>query len=289
MVVRIRQRPRDEMHVVVIACENMEKNTETLRDYILAALPDEKWRTKVLQVVSFPNCAVDRIVPNTTTGGNDHPLTVTTEDYYQLTIDRKALLADMPPISGIALVDDLEAVLAQKLFTLNGAHAAAAYWGYLKGYESINSAMMDPNIQALVGGLMNEVGAVIVQHYPSITTEQQQAFAAKTLRRFMNPYLQDQPKRVGREPKRKLSPGDRLLRPAVLAVEAGETPANITMAIVGGFRFDNPDDPQAMELRYEIERNGIDAAIIAVTGLQQAHPIVKQTVAAYRLTDLVAA
>lgn len=286
LVERIKQRPTDEVHVVVVACENVEKNTETLRDHILAALSDDEWRGEILKRVSFPNCAVDRIVPNTKSD-IDHPLAVITEDYYQLAIDRTALLADMPDIPGIALVDDLEAVLAQKLFTLNGAHAAAAYWGYLKGYETIDEAMRDPNIQALAKGLMDEVGAVIVRHYPSISEQQQVTFAEKTLRRFMNPYLKDEPKRVGRDPKRKLGPRDRLLRPAILAIEDGDTPANINTAIVGGLRFDSPDDPQAVELHREIERTGIDDAFVAVTGLQRAHPLVRQAVSSYRLMELI--
>lgn len=287
LVARLTRRPDDDIHVAVIACENVEKNTETLKDHILAALPDDAWRARVLGRISFPNCAVDRIVPNTK---NDigHPLGVITEDYYQLAVDRNALKADLPEISGIQLVDDLEAVLAQKLFTLNGAHAAAAYWGYIVGYESIDAAMADPNIDMLVRGLMAEVSSVIVRHYPSITPEQQQVFVDKTLRRFLNPYLKDDPRRVGREPKRKLSPRDRLLRPALLALEDGDTPANINMAIVGGMRFNNPDDPQAVELHNEILTNGIDSAIIAVTGLQRTHPLVRQTAASYRLTDLAA-
>lgn len=286
LVERLKQRPADEMHVVVVACENVENNTAMLRDHILASLPDDEWRARVQETVSFPNCAVDRIVPNTASD-IDHPLAVTTEDYYQLAVDKGGLQADMPDIPGIQLVDDLEAVLAQKLFTLNGAHAAAAYWGYLKGYESIHEAMADPNISSLVEGLMGEVSGVIVRHYPSITAEHQQAFAEKTMRRFLNPHLKDEPTRVGRDPKRKLAATDRLLRPAIIALNDGEAAASINMAIVGGFRFNNPNDPQAVEVRQQIERSGVNAAIVAVTGLQAAHPIVRQTAAAYHFAELL--
>ncbi len=210
-----------------------------------------------------------------------------TEDYYQLAIDRNALLAEMPNIPGIQLVEDLEAILAQKLFTLNGAHAAAAYWGYLKGCETIDESMKDPNILALVRGLMEEVGAVLVRHYDSISEQQQTTFTEKILRRFMNPFLKDEPKRVGRDPKRKLSPGDRLLKPALMAIEDGNTPANIAMAIVGGLRFNNPEDEQALELQREIVREGIDTAVLAVTGLQKTHPLARQTTAAYHLCGLI--
>lgn len=281
---RAKRRPDDEMHVVVVACENMERNTETLRDHILEALPDDEWRMKIQGKVSFPNCAVDRIVPNTESGS--HPLAVTTEDYFQLAVDKTALKSEMPDIPGIQIVDDLDAVLAQKLFTLNGAHAAAAYWGYMKGHETIDSAMGDSDVKALVGGLMEEVSSVLVRHYPSITPEAQAAFAEKTQRRFMNPYLKDEPKRVGRDPQRKLAATDRLLRPALLAMEGGETPANLNAAIIGGFRFNNPEDPQAVAVHEKIEKFGIDAAVVAVTGLHASHPVVRQTVVGYRLAEL---
>jgi mannitol-1-phosphate 5-dehydrogenase len=283
---RMTRRPSDELHVVVIACENMEKNTEALRDHILAALPDNKVRKAVLENVSFPNAAVDRIVPNNA-GASAHPLIVITEDYFQLAIDASGLMSDMPKIGSIEVVDDLEAVLAQKLFTLNGAHAAAAYWGYLRGYKTIDQAMSDADIEALVAGLMTEVSGILTSNYPSITPEAQKAFTEKVSRRFLNPYLKDEPSRVGREPKRKLSQSDRLIRPALLAIEGGDIPANLGMAIVGGFRFDNPNDTQSREIAHGIETEGIDAAVVAVTGLHASHPLVRTTVAGYRLGNLV--
>lgn len=284
---RLKRRPADAMHVVVIACENVVGNTEILRDHIFAALPDDRWRARMMETVSFLNCAVDRIVPNSA-GGMEHPLAVTAEDYFRIVADRTALRGEMPAIAGIELVTNLDAVLAQKLFTLNGGHAAAGFWAHLTGYATISEAMADPNIYALVSGLMDEVSAVLVRHYPSITPEQQREFAQATLRRFMNPYLNDDPKRVGRDPIRKLGGGDRLVRPAVLAVSDGETPANLNMAIVGGLRFDSPADPQAVEVRHHIARVGVEGAVVALTGLNVAHPVVRQAAAGYRFAGLLA-
>ena len=288
LMARLKQRPKEELHMTMIACENIEHNTETLRDYVLATLPDDEWRAKILQTVSFPNCAVDRIVPNIQ-HADGHPLTTTTEDYFQLAVDETALLSDMPPIGGIELTQDLDAVLAQKLFTLNGAHAAVAYWAHLKGYETISQAMDDPDISALVDGLLLEVGVAVEESYPSVSKQNQQAFAAKIIRRFKNPYLQDDPKRVGRNPKRKLGSGDRLVRPALLALRAGEIPSFLSTAIVGALRFEEDSDVQAVELRADIRVQGIEAATAAVTGLSRQHPLVKQAVASYRITELTGA
>lgn len=284
LVERLRRRPEDELHIAVIACENLENNTHTLREHILANLSDDDGK-KVLGGVSFPNCAVDRIVPNA--GSQGHPLAVVTEDYFQLAVDTSELKEPLPAIAGIRQTDDLEAVLTQKLYTLNGPHAAAAYWAHLRGLESIEEAMRDPDIEQLVQGMMGEVSRVIVQRFSSISAEDQAAFADKTMRRFRNPHLKDQPVRVGREPKRKLGPRDRLLGPALQALDDGDTPANLTMAMVAGFRFDNPADEQAAALHHEIGRYGIDAAVVATTGLSKAHPLVRHTAAAYRTVELV--
>lgn len=286
LIERIKLRPLDEIHVVVVACENVEKNTETLRDLVLAELPDDEWRSKVLGQVSFPNCAVDRIVPNAHSNP-EHPLAVVTEDYYQLAVDRTALIGPMPEIPGIDLVDNLDAILAQKLFTLNGAHAAAAYWGYLKGYRTIDQAMGDPNIMALVRGLMDEVGKIIVRHYPNISAEEQKLYSEKIIRRFMNPYLNDDPVRVGRDPIRKLGAEDRLIKPALLGLEVGETPANLCMAIIGGLRFRNSKDIQAVRLQREIEQTGIDMSVTAITGLAKVHPISRIVTSGYRLAEIM--
>ena len=286
LVERLKRRPADEVHLLVVACENIESNTEILMDHILDALPDDEWRQRVSDKVSYPNCVVDRIVPNTKSS-LDHPLAVAAEDYYQLAVDGLAIKYDIPDIPGMEIVDNLEAKSLQKLFTLNGPHAAAGWLAYLKGYETIHEAMGDANIRSLVRGLMDEVSAVITSHNPSISAEEQQVFADSTFRRFLNPYLKDSPSRVGRDPKRKLGAGDRLLRPAILANDDGQTTANINMAIIGGFRFDNPADSQAVAVHHEIDTAGLDAAVVAITGLQKTHPIVKHTVAGYQLTELM--
>jgi mannitol-1-phosphate 5-dehydrogenase len=236
--------------------------------------------------VSFPNCAVDRIVPNKASGAAT--LNVTTEDYFQLAIDKSALIADIPSIAGIDVVDDLQAVLMQKFFTLNGAHAAVAYWGHLKGYETIDQAMQDQNIRALMLGFMEEVGTVLTELYPAISKDAQAAFAEKTLRRFCNPHLRDEPKRVGREPIRKLGGTDRLVRPAVHLLAMQQHPAHTLSAIVGGLLYRESGDTQSLEIGQKIAQDGIEESFVALTGLAQHHPLTRYIGASYRTMELAA-
>ena len=134
---RIKRRPNSDAHIVVVACENVNDNTEYLRELLSKHLSDDDTK-KVNNLISFPKCVVDRIVPNILPSGACHdPLSVAVEEYFQLVIDETALKAPMPKIEGVEFSNDLTAILEQKLFTLNMAHAIVGYYGYLKKYSFI--------------------------------------------------------------------------------------------------------------------------------------------------------
>ncbi|MEK7584153.1 MAG: hypothetical protein AAB490_02830, partial [Patescibacteria group bacterium] len=181
---RIKERPREETHVVVIACENVNENTSYLRRLVESDLdPQDRWRLN--RAISFPNCVVDRIVPNISDPrATPHPLAVTVEEYFQFVIDRTVLHAPFPAIAGIELSDDLGSILEQKLFTLNMAHAIAGYYGYLKGCQFIHEAVADPEIALLLNGALDEVGATITERHPTIPVHAQRAYAEKVVHRF---------------------------------------------------------------------------------------------------------
>ncbi len=266
--------------LVVVACENVTRNTSVLHDEIMTRLPDDSWRARVRAAVSFPNCVVDRIVPNSPPTHN--PLRVTTEAYSFIAIDKTALVADFPNIPGILLVDDLNDILAQKLFTFNGVHAAAAYLGFRRGCHTIADAATHPDIEPVLQAFLREVSTVVTSHYPSITPEQQDVFAHKTLLRIQNPYLNDSLARVGREPLRKLAPHDRLVAPAILAAKDGGTLTAICTAIAAALHYSNPDDPQAVELQRLIAQHGARKVIADITELPREHSIVTTVAELYK-------
>ena len=283
---RLKRRPKDQLHTVVIACENITDNTTLLRGHIFDNLPEDLHPT-VDGIVSFPNCVVDRIVPTSTSDlVSANPLAVIVEDYYQWAIDGTALKGSMPQIPGIVVSQDLNAILEQKLFTLNMPHALVAYFGYKAGYRFIHEAVEVPLVQSLVMGALEEVEPVIVSRNPSITPEAQRVYAAKILGRFRNPYLQDETTRVGRDPIRKLGPKDRLIKPAILAWELGEVPAHLTAGIIGALRYDNPDDTQAQQLRVSLSEKGVLGVMQEVSGLTPDSPVVRLIKAGFEFDSL---
>jgi mannitol-1-phosphate 5-dehydrogenase len=272
LVERVKQRPQDELHTVVVACENITDNTLRLKREVLNHVPAE-YRQIIDERVSFPNCVVDRIVP--ASAGNDasNPLEVTVEDYFQWVIDGNALRGPMPLIPGIEVSLNLEDVLAQKLFTLNMAHAQVAYLGHRGGYEFIHEAVEDEAIQSLVRGSLKEVESVLIQRNPSITQDAQRTYAEKVLKRFSNPYLLDEVTRVAREPKRKLGLSDRLVTPALYAVDHGEVPAHLAAGITGAYTYFDATDTQAQELAVSLREKGIELVMQEVSGISPTSPL----------------
>ncbi|MBI1878463.1 MAG: hypothetical protein HYR94_09595 [Chloroflexi bacterium] len=64
-----------------------------------------------------------------------------------------------------------------------------------------------------------------------------------------------------------MAPNDRLVRPALLALEVGVAPLNLATTIAAALLYDNPDDPQAVELSGELQQKGIDQVLAEVCHL----------------------
>jgi len=259
---RLKQRPNDELHTIVLACENVQDNTAYLKEKISKYLTGEE--TDLIENnISFPNCVVDRIVPNTTFEG----LNVIVEEYFQFVIDANVLKDTFPDIKGIILSSNLNSILEQKLFTLNMAHALTAYYGYLKKFNFIHEAVSDNNIRQLLNGSLEEVSSVILERNSSITAQEQIEYSNKIVKRFENPYLKDEITRVARDPKRKLSKDDRLIKPARLSYEKDKLPVYLATGIAAALHYDYTKDSQAVEIVNSIKERGLEIVLKEITGL----------------------
>ena len=74
---------------------------------------------------------------------SENILDVVVENYYEWNVEEKAFKGEIPKIEGMNLVDNLMAYIERKLFTLNTGHAITAYFGYLKGYRTIDESIND--------------------------------------------------------------------------------------------------------------------------------------------------
>jgi len=262
----------------IIACENMVRGTSQLKQHVFKTLPasSHAW---VEQHVGFVDSAVDRIVPPSEAGSSD-PLEVTVETFSEWIVDKTQFVGTPPSIPGMELTDNLIAFVERKLFTLNTGHAITAYLGQLAGHATIREAILDAKVRAVVQGAMQESGAVLIQRY-GFDAEKHAAYIQKILTRFENPYLKDDVERVGRQPLRKLSAGDRLIKPLLGTLEYQLPHDNLVQGIAAAMHYRSEADPQAQELAALLAENGPQTTLAQISGLAADSEVVSSVVSAY--------
>lgn len=270
----------NEAPLNVIACENGLKASSQLKELVFSRL-DSETAAWAVSHVGFPDAAVDRIVPPVRC---EVPLDVAVEEYFEWDVEKASFAGPVPEIPGMTPVDNLLAYVERKLFTLNTGHATAAYIGKLKGIETIGECVADPSVCAIVRGAMQQSGEALVRKF-GFDHDAHFAYIEKILRRFSNPYLRDECDRVGREPLRKLAPNDRIILPLLTAKGFGLPYDKLLLAAGGALHFDNPQDPQSVEMLASIKENGVEATVVKYTGIAAEDALVAEIAGAYKAVE----
>jgi mannitol-1-phosphate 5-dehydrogenase len=255
---------RSNKELTIIACENMINGSTLLKEKVFELL-DEEEKLQFAKQFSFPNAAVDRIVPNQT---NEDKLMVTVEPFYEWIVDESEIKGEKPPINGITYVPDLQPYIERKLFTVNTGHAVVAYFGYLAGIRSMAQALENIEIKTIIENVLRETSRYLTAKY-GFDEQAHSEYVQKIIHRFANPFISDDTTRVGRSPIRKLKSNDRLVRPATQYVEMfGEVPVYLAKGIAAALCYDHVEDPDAREIQEIIQQKGIEYAIEMFTGLE---------------------
>jgi len=173
----------------------------------------------------------------------------------------------------VTWVDDLTPFIERKLFTVNTAHAAAAYHGHVAGIATIREVLGTPVLLEEVRAVLDETKALLVAKH-GFTDDEQQAYIEKTLTRISNPHLPDTCERVGRNPLRKLSRHERFIGPAAQLADRGQSTVALMRAIAAALLFDVPDDAESVELQALLRSDRSPAELVVeITGLEQEHPL----------------
>lgn len=244
----------------IIACENAIKASSQLEEEVKKYLNEEELQY-LDEFVGFPNCSVDRIVPPVK---SENILDVVVERFYEWNVEEKAFKGPIPKIEGMNLADNLMAYIERKLFTLNTGHAITAYFGYLKGYNTIDESIKDEVIHDFVKKAMTESGQGLIAKY-NFDEEAHLKYIDKIIGRFKNPYLKDDVARVGREPLRKLNENDRLIKPLVTARGFNINTDNLLLGVGAALHYDNKEDSQSRELQGLIQEKGIRETITEIS------------------------
>ena len=257
-----RREANNSKNLNVIACENAVLATNTLKEavYDLLTAEDKAFADKV---VGFANCSVDRIVPPVCESDS---LDVSVERFFEWNICEAELKGPID-IKGANLVGNLEAYIERKLFTLNTGHAITAYLGFLNGKNTIEEAINCDAIYKVVKAAMQESGSGLCKKHGFDKSEHNK-YIEKIINRFKNPYLHDDVNRVGREPLRKLSISDRLVKPMLTAYEYEMPVDNLLTGIAAALHFNNPEDVESVDMQEKIAKYGLHDAVADITGIQ---------------------
>ena len=268
--ISLRQQSGVDTYLNIIACENAIKASSQLKEAVYGQL-DEAAKQYADKYVGFPDCSVDRIVPPVK---SENFIDVVVENYYEWNVEQAAFKGEIPSIKGMNLADNLMAYIERKLFTLNTGHCITSYLGFLKGYATIDESIADEKIYNIVKSAMTESGNGLIKKY-GFDKQAHMKYIDKIIGRFKNPYLKDDVARVGREPIRKLSPSDRLIKPLMTAIEYGLPVDNIIIGIGAALHYDNTADKQSVQLQEKIQNLGVIGAVAEISGISDKNLLEK--------------
>ena len=250
----------------IIICENLIDADKLLAKLIRAELsePEQDWFDKNIGLVE---ASIGRMVPVQTEemkAGN--PLRICVEQYDFLPVDKAAFKGEMPDIKNMVPFEPFDFYIKRKLYVHNMGHAICAYLGLYTHKDYIYEAIDDINIQSIVQNAMLE-SAMALTHKYRMPTEDLVKHFQNLLYRFTNKALKDTCKRVGADPKRKLSPTDRLIGASQLCLEGNISPVFIsigTAAAIYEYIWEN-NLPQSTEQAEKV--------LESISALKKDHPI----------------
>ena len=219
----------------IIICENLNDANKILEDMLKAQLTEEEC-AKFDESVGLVEASIGRMVPVQTDEMKDgEPMRVCVEQYGFLPVDKAAFKGEVPQIKNMVPYEPFDFYIKRKLFIHNMGHATCAYLGDILKQEYIYQAIAIPEVRVLVQNAMLESALVLHKHYGADLAALQMHIT-DLLYRFTNAALKDTCQRVGGDPVRKLSPDDRLIGSAKLAMEHGIIPVYIAVGIAAGIR-----------------------------------------------------
>ena len=229
----------------IIICENLNDANKIVEGMIKERLTPEEQLT-FDESVGLVEASIGRMVPVQTDEMKDgEPLRVCVEKYGFLPVDKAAFKGEIPEIKGMVPFEPFDFFVKRKLFIHNMGHATTAYLGGLKGVDYIFEAIDDPEIRIIAQNAMLESAIGLSRRY-DVPLAELQLHITDLLGRFTNAALKDTCARVGGDPARKLSPADRLIGSATLALEEGVAPTWIALGAAAGVKryLDEAEKPQ---------------------------------------------
>ncbi len=214
----------------IIICENLMDANKVLEKMIKEQLTREE---QILfdERIGLVEASIGRMVPIQTPEMQDgDPLRVCVESYGFLPVDKAAFKGKIPDIKNMMPREPFSYYLKRKLYIHNLGHAICAYLGGFAGLDYIYEAIDDAEVLLIVQNAMLESVLALSKSYQT-DSESLIKHMQDLLHRFTNTALKDTCQRVGGDPKRKLSPEDRLIGAAKLCLTEEVPPVFVSVGI----------------------------------------------------------
>jgi mannitol-1-phosphate 5-dehydrogenase len=199
------------------------------------------------------------------------PLALFTNGYAQLVADRHGFVGPLPQLPMLRLTERIEAEEVRKIYTLNMAHAAAAYLGIPQGLGLSADAAEHPKIGPMLLRALEESAVGLCGEY-GFSAADMAAWNQKMMALIANRHVGDDLMRLGADSLRKLGPDDRLVGAARLAIKHAGRPETIARAIRMGFEYENADEG-TQTVRRIYAQKGLQGALLEVCGLTTDEPL----------------
>lgn len=263
--------------LTVMACENAIMGTDILKKSMIeTGIMTEEEMDKV---AVFPNTAVDRMVFDGHHHGKDG---IEVGDVFELPIEKNKLEdPGSEPVKGAEYVDDLAKFLQRKIYMVNCAHAVTSYFGFIKGYKTVQEGLADPQVLEDVKKTAMESASALEKIYGFAHEDLVEYMNSMIIKRFTTPGVSDPITRVAREPIRKLSANDRIMGPAIQCEKLGLDNSYLLKGAACAMFYKNEEDTQAVELQNYIKENGPEAAVVKYIGLKPEDRMTKVIVEEY--------
>ncbi len=217
----------------IIVCENLMDANLVVEGMIKEYLSDEE-KAKFDATVGLVEASIGRMVPVQTEEMKDgEPMRVCVERYGYLPTDKAAFKGEIPAIKNMVPFAPFDFYIKRKLYVHNMGHATCAYLGDLLDLAYIYQSIDVADVRILVQNAMLESAQALSGKY-GVELSTIVMHINDLLNRFTNAALMDTCARVGGDPGRKLSPDDRLIGSATLALAQGVTPAYIAVGAAAG-------------------------------------------------------
>ncbi len=225
----------------VVSCDNLPANGDTTRGMVLAFATalDPALAQWIAAGVAFPNSMVDRIVPKTSAEdlahvtarlGMEDAWPVMTEGFSQWVLeDRFCGPRPRWEDTGVTVVEQAAPYEHAKLRMLNGSHSTLAYLGALIGYETVDRAMEDLQLEHFVTTMLAE------EVEPTLERPGLSAYRAELMQRFRNPALKHRLQQIAMDGSQKIP--QRLLGTLRQRRAAGLSHTRLCFALAGWFRY----------------------------------------------------